>query len=143
MHGREPALVFPPLYKFNISEPQNRSDIVPYAENRADRYVHESMAEHLASALRKEGYQCDIAIGKSDFRIDVAVLDKKHPGKYKLGILFDGRSYYRSPMMRDREIIQPKVLQGLGWSLLRVWQTDYFRNPNETLRQICQHLQNL
>jgi very-short-patch-repair endonuclease len=39
-------------------------------------------------------------------------------------------------MMRDREIIQPKVLQGLGWTIVRVWQEDYFRHPEATIRQI-------
>ena len=101
------------------------------------------MAQHLATALRKEGYQCDLAVGRSDFRIDVAVLDNRRPGKYQLGILFDGKSYYRSPMMRDREIIQAKVLNGLGWSLLRVWQTDYFRHPDESLKQILKQLKEL
>ena len=40
------------------------------------------------------------------------------------------------PMMRDREIIQPKVLQGLGWTIVRLWQEDFFRHPEVTILQI-------
>jgi hypothetical protein len=94
------------------------------------------LAERIAEALRKEGYPCDTAVGRSDLRVDVAVLDRRRPGRYLLGIVLDGRGYYRLPMMRDRDIIQPKVLQGLGWTIVRLWQEDFFRHPEVTILQI-------
>lgn len=63
------------------------------------------LADHLAADLRKAGYQVDVNVGRSDFRVDVAVLDTNRPGTYRLGLLFDGRDYYRTPMMRDRELV--------------------------------------
>jgi very-short-patch-repair endonuclease len=38
--------------------------------------------------------------------------------------------------MRDRDIIQPKVLQGLGWTIVRLWQEDFFRHSEVTILQI-------
>lgn len=111
-------------------------------ENKTQETTTNPIAIDIAQALRKEGYQCDLSVGRSKFRIDVAVLDKKHIGKYKLGILIDGRNYYDTPMVRDRELVQPVVLKGLGWQLIRIWQPDYFRNPNETIQSVLGVLRN-
>jgi very-short-patch-repair endonuclease len=75
--------------------------------------------------------------------VDVAVLDSHRPGRYLIGIVLDGRGYYRLPMMRDREIIQPKVLQGLGWTIVRVWQEDFFRHSDATIHQIINKIKQL
>ena len=64
----------------------------------------------------------------------------EHPGTYKLGILFDGRGYYRIPMTLDRELVQPMVLEHLGWNLAKVWQEEYFRHPEEVTRTIVELL---
>jgi len=114
--------------------------IMPVDPSSAPSPVANPIAEHLAADLRKAGYQVDVNVGRSDFRVDVAVLDRKHPGSYKLGILIDGRGYYRAPMVRDREVIRPKVLEHLGWRLCRVWQEDYFRHPDQTADAIIRLL---
>ena len=119
------------LEKTNALGVEGLKNFLYYAENGVlpvdettvqmqDQQVVNPLAERIAEALRKEGYPCDTTVGRSDLRVDVAVLDRRHPGKYLLGIVLDGRGYYRLPMMRDREIIQPKVLQGLGWNIVRV-----------------------
>ena len=127
---------------------QGLKNFLYYAENGtlpeepeiARMEIVNPLAEHLAADLRKAGYQVDTNVGKSDFRVDVAVLDIKHPGTYKLGILFDGRGYYRIPMTRDRELVQPMVLEHLGWNLAKVWQEEYFRHPEDVTRTIVELL---
>ena len=117
--------------------------VLPVDETTAQQQAEQMsnpMAERIAEALRREGYPCDTAVGRSDLRVDVAVLDRRRPGRYLLGIVLDGRGYYRLPMMRDREIVQPKVLQGLGWNLMRVWQEDFFRQPEVVIRQIIEKI---
>jgi len=98
------------------------------------------LAESLAKDLRKLGYQVETNVGHSAFRVDVAVMDTKHPDRYMLGILFDGKQYHQTPCVRDREIVQPTILEGLGWRILRVWQEDYFRHPKEVLSQITKYI---
>ena len=43
-------------------------------------------------------------------------------------------------MTRDRELVQPAVLEHLGWNLAKVWQEDYFRHPEEVTKQIWEML---
>ena len=38
--------------------------------------------------------------------------------------------------MRDREIVQPKILQSLGWHIVRIWQEDYFLHPQTVEKQL-------
>ena len=65
-------------------------------------------------------------VGSSDFRVDVAVLDPGRPGCYLYGILLDGPGYASAEAARDREIIRPQVLEGLGWTLRRNWILDRY-----------------
>lgn len=86
----------------------------------------------IADQLRERGYQVDTYVGKSSFRVDIAVVDPKNPEKYLLGILCDGKNYYTTPTSRDREIVQPSVLKGLGWNIERIWSVDWL-NDSETV----------
>ena len=80
--------------------------------------------ESIATEIRKLGYEVDTSVGRSAFKIDLAVLDPKNNQNYLLGIICDGTRYYETKTERDREICQPGVLEGLGWKLLRLWSVD-------------------
>ena len=56
--------------------------------------------------------------------------------KYCLGILLDGETYRDTQTTRDREIVQPGVLQGLAWRVMRVWSVDWHNNPERLLERI-------
>ena len=81
-------------------------------------------AETIAERLRAQGLDARTGIGTSGFRIDVGVVDPDHPGSYLYGILLDGPGYASAEAARDREIIRPKVLEGLGWTIKRNWILD-------------------
>ena len=83
-------------------------------------------AEKIAEELRAEGHTVHTGIGSSDFRIDVGVVDPDRPGCYLYGILLDGPGYASAEAARDREIIRPQVLEGLGWTLRRNWILDRY-----------------
>jgi len=83
-------------------------------------------AEQLADELRAEGHTVQTGVGSSDFRVDVAVLDPDRPGCYLYGILLDGPGYASAEAARDREIIRPQVLEGLGWDIRRNWILDRY-----------------
>lgn len=99
-------------------------------------YPLHPIAVQLADVLRNEGYRVDTGVGQSDFRIDVAVVNPACPDMYLLGIQIDGRRYYQTPTMRDRALVQPDVLQGLGWKIVHIWQEDYFHSPQIVIRQL-------
>ena len=80
----------------------------------------------LAEELRGQGLTVNTGIGSSDFRVDIGVVDPDHPERYLYGILCDGPVYASAEAARDREIIRPEVLQGLGWKLKRKWILDSY-----------------
>jgi DNA polymerase III delta prime subunit len=101
------------------------------------------LADDIAREIRKMGYEVDTHVGRSNFKVDVAVIDPDHTDSYLLGILCDGRNYYETKTERDREITQPGVLRGLGWNLLRIWSVDWFMNRDKDLERIRQRLDEL
>ena len=84
------------------------------------------LAEKIAEELRAQGETVHTAVGSSDFRVDIGVVDPDRPGCYRYGILLDGPGYASAEAARDREIIRPRVLEGLGWTLERQWILDRY-----------------
>ena len=82
----------------------------------------------------------DNFVGRSDFKLDIAIQDEINPEKYKLGIIIDGKNYYSLPSSRDREIVVPNVLAGLGWKLYRVWAIDWLNEPAKVMEGIFRNL---
>lgn len=104
-------------------------------------YSDSVIAEQIAEALNNEGYLANVNVGRSMFKVDVAVSDKNSPDVYLLGILLDGEGYRDTQTTRDREIVQPSVLRGLKWNVMRVWSVDWFNNPQRVLSRILENLE--
>ncbi|MEX2315780.1 MAG: DUF3320 domain-containing protein [Pirellulales bacterium] len=90
----------------------------------------------VALALRKLGHETHPQVGVAGFRIDLAVIDARQPGRYLLGIECDGANYHRSRSARDRDRIRESVLQDRGWNLHRIWSTDWFNHTEDELRKL-------
>lgn len=77
----------------------------------------------------RELTECSLAVhsqvGCSSYRIDLAVVDDRRPGKYLLGIECDGAMYHSARTARDRDRLRQKVLENLGWKITRVWSRDW------------------
>lgn len=84
--------------------------------------------EAVASVLRRYGWEVRTQIGVSGFRVDLGVVHPDHAGAYIAGIECDGALYHSSATARDRDKLRQAVLEGLGWSILRVWSTEWFRD---------------
>ncbi|MDE6310791.1 MAG: DUF4011 domain-containing protein [Muribaculaceae bacterium] len=98
------------------------------------------IAEQIAEELRALGYRVDTNIGRSRFKVDVAVGDPATPDRYRLGILLDGEGYRDTHTTRDREVVQPSVLTGLNWQIMRVWSVDWYNNPDRVIERIVEKL---
>jgi very-short-patch-repair endonuclease len=90
----------------------------------------------VASALRAEGYDVRTRIGVSGFRVDVAVVDPKRPGRFVLGIDCDGAQYRDARTARDRDRLRHQVLEAHGWTIHRLWSADWYLRPREELARI-------
>lgn len=87
-------------------------------------------------ALRDRGWSVHPQVGCSGYRVDMAVVHPHEPGKYLLGIECDGATYHSLPTARDRDRLRQIVLEGLGWTLHRVWSTDWWTNPEREMQKL-------
>lgn len=98
------------------------------------------LSEQIAVALTARGYLVKTNIGRSQFKVDIAICDPSAPDVYQLGILLDGESYRDTQTTRDREIVQPSVLGALNWRVMRVWSVDWYNNQQRVLDRIAEVL---
>jgi very-short-patch-repair endonuclease len=93
--------------------------------------------------LHIAGYQAVPQVGVAGFFIDLAVRHPDRPGTFLLGIECDGASYHSSRSARDRDILRQKVLEGLGWTIYRIWSTDWFRDPLGQTRKLLAFIEGM
>ncbi|MEU2629775.1 DUF4011 domain-containing protein [Kitasatospora sp. NPDC007106] len=84
--------------------------------------------ESVLEVLRGWGYSVQPQVGVAGYRIDLGVRDPQRPGRYALGVECDGAMYHSSKAARDRDRLRESMLTGLGWTLHRIWGTDWYRN---------------
>lgn len=94
------------------------------------------VAKSIAARLNEAGYDADLDIGTSEYKIDIGVMDPENSDQYCLGILLDGENYMAAATARDRNLGQPSVLKGLGWNLHRVWTLDWLDTPEREFAKI-------
>ncbi|MBQ8098835.1 MAG: DUF4011 domain-containing protein, partial [Bacteroidaceae bacterium] len=100
-----------------------------------------AVAIAIAERLKIHGYEVDTSVGRSRFRVDLAVRSKEEDGDYLLGILTDGEGYCETKTERDREIVQPSVLQMLKWNIVKVWSVDWMLHPADVEARILKALE--
>ena len=104
------------------------------------RIAVEDMSSALVDAVAKQveamGYKVDKQVGRSNFKVDIAVVNPKDEGTYLLGIMCDGKTYFETKTERDREICQPSVLKMLNWNVMKVWSVDWFLNREAVVKRI-------
>ncbi len=110
-----------------------------YAENRNLQSLVQSsedtdspFEDSVYSFLKNNGYEVRKQVGCARFRIDLAIVDPKNPGKYLMAIECDGAKYHSSPVARDRDRLRDQILRGLGWKIHRIWSTDWYRNRRDS-----------
>ncbi len=113
--------------------------------NTSEQYRHnrEGIVRTVCDALKAEGFDTDVSVGHSEYRIDIGVIDPQNPEKYILGILLDGACYGASKTTRDREIAQISILRGLGWNILRIWSMDWWDNRQKEIERIIAEIKNI
>jgi very-short-patch-repair endonuclease len=97
----------------------------------------ESPFEHeVMTALIERGLQVVPQVGVAGYRIDLGVVDPDAPGRFVCGIECDGVAYHSSETARDRDRLRHQVLEARGWTLLRVWSTDWFKDRSGQVERI-------
>jgi len=94
----------------------------------------------VARALRERGWDVHPQIGVSAYRIDLGIVHPDLPGIYLAGIECDGAMYHSSAFARERDIVRQSVLNHLGWTIFRVWSTDWWTHRAKALDTLDQAL---
>ena len=90
----------------------------------------------VARELSGRGLDVRRQVGCGRYRIDLALVDPKQPGRYVLGIECDGATYHSSSTARDRDRLRQSVLEGLGWRICRIWSTDWVQSRERQVRRV-------
>lgn len=105
--------------------------------NASGRGADSPFEEAVAHELRARGHMVDHQVGSAGFFIDLAVVDPRRPGRYLLGIECDGATYHSARSARDRDRLRQQVLEDLGWTIHRVWSTDWFMHPQREVERVA------
>lgn len=92
--------------------------------------------EAVAQGLRRKGWQVVPQIGVSRFRIDLGIVHPDRSGDYLVGVECDGATYHSAATARDRDKVRSSILQGLGWTLVRLWSTEWWVDKASALERL-------
>ncbi len=108
-------------------------DFLAYAENGGGAELPagasgargDDFAATVADVLRKAGYEVDRGVGRSSYKLDLAVRSPDGDG-YRVGVECDGAMYRDAATVRDREESRRLALEGLGWKIVRCWSAEWY-----------------
>lgn len=99
--------------------------------------------KEVAALLRLKGWQVVPQVGVSGFRVDLGVVDPDCPTTFLAGVECDGATYHSSATARDRDRLRQAVLENLGWTILRIWSTDWWTNAQRECDRLDKALRGL
>lgn len=102
-----------------------------------------AFADSVSRELEKLGYSVRRDIGSSDYKIDIGVIDPDEEGRYIAGIMCESRNGYELTNARDRNIVQPSVLRGLGWHIINVHVLDWLDNSGKVLAHLQKEIETI
>ena len=82
--------------------------------------------ETVGKAINDLGYETVYQVGVAGFFIDIGVIHADRPGEYLMGIECDGAAYHSARFVRDRDRLRQEILAARGWSIHRIWSTNWF-----------------
>lgn len=94
----------------------------------------------VANALRDKGWEVVPQVGCSGYRIDLAVKHPDKPGEFLAGVECDGATYHSFKVARDRDRMRQRVLERLGWNIVRIWSTDWWQDAPGEIERIDEKL---
>ena len=97
--------------------------------------------ESVYNELSRRGVQLIPQVGVSQYRIDLAVVDPEQTGHFLLGIECDGAMYHSALTARDRDRLRQQVLEGLGWTIYRIWSRDWIQNRTVEIEKVLKAIE--
>jgi very-short-patch-repair endonuclease len=114
------------LTQFRVSSPSVR----PQGD------VESPFEEDVLKEVEKMGYDAETQVGDGGFRIDIAIRHPKPERGYVLGIECDGATYHSDRSARIRDVWRSEILRQRGWTLYRIWSTQWWFDRLEEIRKL-------
>lgn len=92
--------------------------------------------EAIGAVLARAGYLVERQVGVAGFFIDLAIRHPDSPVGFLCGVECDGAAYHSSKHARDRDRLRQRILEGMGWRIVRIWSTDWFRDRTRAERKL-------
>ncbi len=86
--------------------------------------------------LTQRGLAVVPQVGDAGYRIDLGIVDDAAPGRFVCGVECDGVAYHSSESARDRDRLRQQVLENRGWTIFRVWSTDWFKDRRGQIERL-------
>jgi SpoU rRNA methylase family enzyme len=102
-------------------------------ETRLDQHRAE-----VFKALKSAGLPAVEEVGLSEFRVDIALLDKAKKNRAVLAILLDGPRWHSRLTVSDRDCLPVALLKDkMGWMAVeRIWLPNWIRDPQGEIDRI-------
>lgn len=97
--------------------------------------------EEVYNRLSDLGYDVVTQYGVGGYSIDMVVRNKNKDNI--LGIECDGRLYHSSKVARERDYHRQKYLESRGWTIYRIWSTNWWNNPEAEVRKLDNYLKTI
>ncbi|WP_168413081.1 DUF3320 domain-containing protein [Bacillus salacetis] len=111
--------------------------------NQSRNTNSEIIIPKIQKALEDHGYQTQQNVGSSEFKIDLAVVDKNREGKYIAAIQIDGPGYANRKTTRDRNKLSDLMLGRLGWQIIKVWSVEWWHDERKQIEGILNQLKHI
>jgi len=108
-----------------------------------DKSFDSGFEESVALFLMQHGYKVQAQVGMAGFFIDIGVINPNNENIFLCGIECDGATYHSSRSARDRDRLRQEILESRGWTIYRIWSTDWFHRRHNQELKLLDHLSNL
>jgi hypothetical protein len=99
---------------------------------RTDAQPPRATVDQLAAALRERGLDVATRLGRSRFRVDLAVR-RPDADAYSLAVLVDSEA---GGDVVERQLLQPSVLEAFGWRVQHAAAKDWLLEPDALVARL-------
>ncbi|MGR7026360.1 AAA domain-containing protein [Geodermatophilus sp. URMC 62] len=101
-----------------------------------NRDAESPFEEDVIQVIRELGYTPVPQVGVAGYRIDIGIRHPDRPGEYVLAVECDGAAYHSAKAARDRDRLRQQVLEGLGWTVHRIWGLSWVRDRRGQIERL-------
>lgn len=123
-----------------------RRDLLEYIENPKNFINKQKEIEKksdspfeiaVANYLIKNGYEIVQQWEVGSYRIDMVAIYKNN----KIAIECDGEAYHSGEDKIKKDMERQAILERVGWRFIRIRGSEYFKNPEATMKNVCEKLE--